>query len=60
MNNWIEQLLPIIEEYKDGSQEEPLSADEVEDLVHILKTKINLHQGNLTEEEYELELNKIK
>ena len=60
MKNWIEQLIPIIEEYRDGNQEEPLTADEVEDLVHIIKTKINLHEGNLTEEEYERELNNIK
>ena len=51
MNNWIEQLQPIIDEYKDGSNE-PLDGDEVYDLVHIIKAKINLNEGNITEEEY--------
>lgn len=45
---WIEE---IIEEYKDGDNE-PLDGDEVDDLVEILRTKINLHEGNITEEEY--------
>jgi hypothetical protein len=52
MKNWIEQLIPIIEEYKDGS-DEPLDGDEVYDLVHIIKAKINLQEGNITDSEYE-------
>ncbi len=51
MKNWIEQLLPIIEEYKDGNYE-PLDGDDVYNLCHIIKAKINLHEGNITEEEY--------
>ena len=51
MNNWIEQLLPIITEYKDGS-DEPLDGDDVDRLCEIIKTKINLHEGNITECEY--------
>lgn len=51
MNNWIEQLLPIIEEYKDGNNE-PLDGDEVDDLCLIIKAKINLQEGNITEKEY--------
>ena len=50
--SWIEQLLPIIAEYKDGS-DEPLDGDEVDRLCHIIKAKINLHEGNITEAEYE-------
>lgn len=50
-NNWIEQLLPIIEEYKDGF-DEPLDGDEVDRLCEIIKAKINLQEGNITEEEY--------
>lgn len=51
MNTWIEQLLPIIVEYRDG--DEPLNGDSVDRLCHIIKAKINLHEGNLTEAEYE-------
>jgi hypothetical protein len=51
MKTWIDQLMPIIEEYKDGS-DEPLDADEVDDLVEIIKAKINLQEGNITAEEY--------
>lgn len=51
MKNWIEQLLPIIEEYKDGS-DETLTTDEVDDLIKIIKAKINLHECNITDEEY--------
>ena len=52
MESWIEQLLPIIKEYKD-SDSEPLTGDEVNDLCKIIKVKINLHEGNLTQEEYD-------
>jgi hypothetical protein len=51
MNNWIKQLQPIIQEYKDSS-DEPLDGDDVDNLVYIIKAKINLHEGNITEDEY--------
>lgn len=51
MNNWIEQLQPIIDEYKNGSNE-ALDGDDVYNLTHILKAKINLQEGNITEQEY--------
>jgi hypothetical protein len=50
MNNWLEQLIPIIEEYAQG---DVLDGDAVDDLCIILKAKINLHQGNITEKEYD-------
>jgi len=59
---WIDQLFPIIAEYRGEAEEdqsvqrgreEPLDGDEVERLCHIIKCKINLHEGNITEEEYE-------
>ena len=50
-NTWIEQLLPIIWEYKDGDNE-PLDGDEVDRLTEIIRAKINLQEGNITEEEY--------
>lgn len=58
MKNWIEQLLPIIEEYRGGAvsfandENEPLDGDEVDDLCKIIKAKINLQEGNITEQEY--------
>ncbi len=52
MNTWIDQLLPIIEEYKDGDSE-PLDGDEVDRLCEIIKAKINLQEGNITQEEYD-------
>lgn len=51
MESWIEQLLPIIKEYKDGSNE-PLDGDDVDELCKIIKAKINLNEGNITEVEY--------
>jgi hypothetical protein len=55
MESWIEQLLPIIEEYRGGAvsfANDPLDGDGVDDLVKIIKAKINLHEGNITEKEY--------
>ena len=46
---WINQLLPILEEYKDGG--EPLNGDEVDSLCSIIKAKINLQEGNITDAE---------
>ena len=53
MESWIEQLLPIIEEYRGGAvsfandENEHLDGDEVDDLCKIIKAKINLHEGNI-------------
>jgi len=51
MNNWIEQLLPIRNEYMDGN-DEPMDGDDVDDLVKIIRAKLNLHEGNIDEKEY--------
>jgi len=51
IEEWMEFLLPIINKYKDGS-EEPLDGDEVESLTEHIKRKINYHEGNITESEY--------
>jgi len=50
-NAWLKQLKPIITEFKDGA-DDTLCGDEVDSLVHILKAKINLNEGNITEDEY--------
>jgi len=51
-----DELYKIIEFYKDGS-DEPLDGDEVDRLTEILRTKINLIEGNITDEEYGKKLN---
>ena len=52
MKSWIEQLQPIIDEFKEGG-DEPLDGDEVDALIEILRAKINLNEGNITQEEYD-------
>lgn len=57
MNNWIEQLYPIIEEFAGGRQalkEDSLDGDEIESLCNIIKLKIRLYQGNITQDKYEM------
>lgn len=50
--DWMKLTLEeIVNEYKDS---EPLDGDGVEHLVEIIKAKINLNEGNLTEYEYSL------
>lgn len=51
MKNWIDQLLPIRNEFMDGSVDEPMDGDDVDELCKIIKAKLNLHEGNITEEE---------
>lgn len=46
---WMSKISAIVNEYNEG---EPLDGDEVDTLCEIIKAKINLHQGNLTESEY--------
>lgn len=54
MESWEKQLEPIILEYRgEGEDEEPLNGDAVDRLCEIIKAKINLHEGNITEDEYE-------
>lgn len=54
MQDWIKQLEPIILEYRgEEEDEEPLDGDAVDRLCEIIKAKINLHEGNITESEYE-------
>ena len=51
--SWFDLTLgQIILEYKDGS-DEPLDGDGVDDLISIIRNKINFHEGNITELEYE-------
>ena len=50
IGDWIEQLQPIIDEYKSGD-DSPLSPDEVERLALIIRFKIDVNQGNVSVEE---------
>ena len=52
MKDWITQLQPIIDEFKDGSND-PLNGDDVDELARIIKAKLNLQEGNITQEDYE-------
>ena len=49
--NYEYELHSIIKKYKDGN-DEPLDGDEVDRLTKIIKAKINLIEGNITEKEY--------
>jgi len=52
---WMDKLIPIVLDFRGDSpeeKEEPLDGDDVDRLCEILKAKINLHEGNITEEEY--------
>ena len=48
---WFNELQSVITKYKEDS-EDPLDGDEVDNLVNILKSKINYMEGNITEDEY--------
>ena len=50
MNSWIDQLEPIIEEYKDGD-DSPLTSQEVERLALIIRFKIDVYEGNISVED---------
>jgi len=51
MKSYEEQLQPIIDEFKDGD-ETHLTPEEVEHLVFIIKAKINLMEGLITDKEF--------
>lgn len=48
---WSNELYVIIQDYKDGTLD-PLDGDETENLAKIIKLKLDLMEGNITEEEY--------
>ena len=54
--NWIEQLRPIIKDFKEGNNE-PLRPEEVARLSFIIRFKIDLEEGNINEEGMEDTLN---
>jgi hypothetical protein len=48
---WEDELNKIIDDYKDGDKS-PLDGDETEHLSKIILAKLDLIEGNITEEEY--------
>ena len=54
--SWIEQLRPIIKDFKEDKNE-PLRPEEVEELSLIIRFKIDLEEGNINEEGMEDTLN---
>jgi len=48
MKSWIDQLRPIIKEYKDGD-DSPLTPEEVERIALIIRFKIDKEEGNISE-----------
>ena len=56
MKDWTTQLLPIIEEFKDGDNT-ALDSEEVEKLSLKIRLKIDVHQGNISDKELEVALN---
>jgi hypothetical protein len=50
--SWIDQLRPIIQDYKKGKNES-LTHHEVERLAMILRFKIDLEEGNTSDEDLE-------
>ena len=50
MNSWIDQLEPIIKEYKDGDNT-PLTPKEVARLALIIRFKIDVWEGNISVKE---------
>ena len=54
--SWIEQLRPIINDFKQGSNES-LNPQEVERLSSIIRFKIDLEEGNLNNMEMEDTIN---
>ena len=49
---YAKDIIPLIKKYRGDSPEEPLDGDAVDMLVKRLKDLINLHEGNITENEY--------
>lgn len=49
--DWNKELSSILGKYKDGIKD-PLNENEVDDLVDIIKAKINYMEGNITLLEY--------
>jgi hypothetical protein len=54
------ELESIITIFNEGCEDEPMDVTDVENLIFILKNKINLMQGNITNHEFEMRLKRYK
>ncbi len=50
--SWIEQLRPIIKDYKNGNND-PLTPQEVERLAMLIRLKIDIEEGNISNKDLE-------
>ena len=50
--DWIDQIRPLISVFMDGA-DEPMDGDDVDKFMEIIRAKVDLNQGNITDEEYE-------
>ena len=50
--SWIEQLRPIINDFKEGD-DKPLTPQEVEKLSLIIRMKIDIEEGNISKKDLE-------
>lgn len=48
-----ELINKIVEEYSTIMGEGPMDSDEVQDVLTILEFQLDLHQGNITQEEFD-------
>jgi hypothetical protein len=58
MKSWIDQLRPIIKEYKDGD-DSPLTPEEVERIALIIRFKIDKEEGNISAEDIESAMDEV-
>ena len=58
-NAFKEPVKKILKEYKNGNTD-PLDGDEVDRITEHIRNKLNLFEGNITENEYLILNNKIK
>ncbi len=50
--DWADHLGAILNDYKEGSGDEPLDGGEVDELTEIIRSRLNLIEGNITWDEY--------
>lgn len=51
-NSFYRELSIIVQDYKNGSTD-PLDGDEVDKLTELLKNRLNLSEGNITNSEFD-------
>ncbi len=59
-NAFNSELESIVTIFNEGCENEPMDANDVDNLIFILKNKINLMQGNITNKEFESRITRFK